>query len=163
METPLRFSNPSLTGSRINQRALIFGQDETMPSLGKQELLKLCCASEVPQQWGHLQGHLCPLCAGTGSESQQVDGFHPWITNPQRLERRARHRRCRFHRFLWQKTEQLLLCKSKFKIYIITLNPPKLPRDIELMGSVKVFHTCVFLLCLILWEAFWRILQCKFQ
>lgn len=68
-----------------------------------------------------------------------------------------------FHHFLWQKTEQLLFCKSKFKIYIITLNPPKLPRDIELMGSVKVFHTCVFLLCLILWEAFWRILQCKFQ
>lgn len=31
------------------------------------------------------------------------------------------------------------------------------------MGSVKVFHTCVFLLCLILWEAFRRILQCKFQ
>lgn len=42
METPLRFSNPSFTGSRINQQVLTFGQDETMPSLRKQELLKLC-------------------------------------------------------------------------------------------------------------------------
>lgn len=76
METPLGLSNPSFTGSRINQRALIFGQDETMASLGEQELLNLCCASGTPQHWGHL----CPLCA----EFQQVARFHPWITNPHR-------------------------------------------------------------------------------
>lgn len=72
---------------------------------------------------------------------------------------------CECHPFspLLLVTEQLLFHICKFKIYIITPNPPKLPRDIELMGPVKVFHTCVFLLCLILWEAFWRILQCKFQ
>lgn len=160
METPLRFSNPSFTGSRINQRVLIFGQDETMPSCRKQELLKFCCASEMPQQ----RGHLCPLCAGiccwltAGRQLSPMDNqsSSPW-------KGKCGAGAAGFHHSLWQKTKQLLFCKSKFKIYIITLNPPKLPRDIELMGSVKVFHTCVFLLCLILWEAFWRILQCKFQ
>lgn len=81
METPLRFSNPSFIGSRINQWAFIFEQDEPMPSLGKQELLKLCsCASEMP----HQRRHLCPPCAGTGCTvtAGRLHRFHPWITNP---------------------------------------------------------------------------------
>lgn len=78
METPLRFSNPSFTGSTINQQALIFGQDATTPSLRKQELLKLCRASEMHQQ----QGHLHPLRAGIHCQLEQGDRFHPWRTNP---------------------------------------------------------------------------------
>lgn len=98
---------------------------------------------------------------------QQVDMLHQQITSPRQPGEGKRQTRCNCHRFhhssSWQKTEQFLFCKCKLKIYITTPNPPKLPRDIELLGSVKVFHTCVFLLCLILWEAFWRILQPKFQ
>jgi len=48
IETPLTCSNPSFSGSRINHRVLIFGQYETVPSLRKYELLKRCCASEMP-------------------------------------------------------------------------------------------------------------------
>lgn len=161
VETPLRFSNPSFSRSRINHWVLIFGQYETVPWLRKYELLNHCCASEMPQQ----RGHLCPLHAGichwvtAGRQASPADN-----QSSSSQWRRARGKHRSFHRFsLWQETEQILFCKCKFKIYIITPNPPKLPRDIELMGSVKVFHTCVFLLCLILWEAFWRILQCKFQ
>lgn len=114
----------------------------------------------MPQQ----RGHLCPLCAGIHcwlTAGRQLSPMDNQSSSPWKGKRGAGT--AGFHHFLWQKTKQLLLCKSKFKIYIITLNPPKLPRDIELMGSMKVFHTCVFLLCLILWEAFWKILQCKFQ
>lgn len=129
-----------------------------MPSLRKYELLKYCCASDMILQWGHL----CPLRAGACCRvmaGRQASPVHNHSLSPQRSASATY-----FHHFsLWQKTEQLLFQKCKFKIYIITPNAPKLPRDIELMGSVKVFHTCVFLLCLILWEAFWKILQCKFQ
>lgn len=116
------------------------------------------------------------LCSGdtcvlspleSAAKLRQVDMLHQQITSPRHPGEGKRQTRCNCHRFhhssSWQKTEQFLFCKCKLKIYITTPNPPKLPRDIELMGSVKVFHTCVFLLCLILWEAFWRILQPKFQ
>ena len=101
----------------------------------------------------------------SAAELRQAEWLRWWMTSPHHPgEGEHGASTTRFHHFsLWQKTEQILFRKRKFKIYIITPNPPRLPRDIELVGSVKVFHTCVFLLCLILWEALWKILQCKFQ
>lgn len=93
IETPLRFSNPSFSGSQINHWVLIFGQYETVPSLEKYELLKHCCASEMPQQ----QGHLCRLHTGiccrvtAGRQASPVDN--------QLSSSWQRQARCKRHRF----------------------------------------------------------------